>query len=355
MGRHEEAPRRPRVKPALRVLARDSRTLQFGRHPARAVLLTEVEPQVRRLIEHLDGTRTLAQAIALSEIDEHTAGETVRLLAARGLLEDATVRPPAFSPAERERLAPDRLVLSLAATDGGWGALERRRRAGVRVYGLGRVGAQVATLLAAAGVGRLCVLDPAPTRREDLAPGGLTGAELGAAREDGVLARARVVAPEVHAWPGRQAAGLGDGAPGPDLVILTGAPDPLLVRELTARRIPHLVAGCEEGCGEVGPLVLPGVTACLDCRDLGRRDADPGWVFTTPSASGESSCDTVLAALVAALTAGHALAFLDGTGPGVSNSTVEISADFRWRQRAWSRHPQCRCSRKDQAALTMVR
>ena len=40
---------RPRLKPALRRVTRDERTLQFGLHPRHAVLLTDLEPEVRRL------------------------------------------------------------------------------------------------------------------------------------------------------------------------------------------------------------------------------------------------------------------------------------------------------------------
>src|SRR5690606_13402562 len=61
---------RPRLKRALRRIDRDARTIQFGVHPAQAVVLGDVEPAVRRLIDSLDGTSTLEQAIAESELTE---------------------------------------------------------------------------------------------------------------------------------------------------------------------------------------------------------------------------------------------------------------------------------------------
>ncbi|GIH28337.1 hypothetical protein Aph01nite_66470 [Acrocarpospora phusangensis] len=353
---HQGWPARPRLKPILRLLARDSRTLQFGSHPARAVLLADVEPPVRRLIESLDGTRTLEQVIAGSEIGPAAARETIELLAVRGLLDDAAVRPVAVSTPERERLRPDLDTLSFTGTDGGAGALARRRAAQIRVYGAGRVGAQIAVLLAASGIGHLCVVDPGTARHDDVVPGGLTWNDVGRPREEGAVALVRAQTPSVNAWPGRTAAGLGDGAPAPDLVVLAPmAPlDPVLVRELAGRGLPHLLVTCHEGCGGVGPLVLPGETACLECLDRIRGDRDPGWPALRARPGGEAACDTVLSTLVAGLAAGHALAFVDGGRPAVSNGTVDILPDRRWRQRSWRRHPGCPCSRNAQAALTMV-
>ncbi|MEO3862890.1 ThiF family adenylyltransferase [Acrocarpospora sp. B8E8] len=354
---HPGWPARPRLKPILRMRARDSRTLQFGSHPARAVVLADVEPPVRRLIEALDGTRTLDQVIATSELDPGAVTETIKLLAVRGLLDDASVRPDAtLTTAERERLRPDLATLSFSGMDGGIGALARRRDTQVRIYGAGRVGAQIAILLAAAGIGHLCVVDPGTARNDDVVPGGLGWAQVGSPREDGAVALARAQTPSVNAWPGRTASGLGDGAQGPDLVVLAPMEplDPLLIRDLAERGLPHLLVTCQEGCGGVGPLVLPGETACLDCLDLTRGDRDPGWPALRIRPGGEAACDTVLSALVASLAAGHALAFLDGGKPAVSNGTVDILPDRRWRQRSWQPHPRCPCSRNPQAALTMV-
>ncbi|GAA0406281.1 hypothetical protein Acor_77230 [Acrocarpospora corrugata] len=339
------------------MLARDSRTLQFGSHPARAVVLADVEPPVRRLIEGLDGTRTLAQVIATSELDPAATRETIKLLTARGLLDDAaTPPPPTPSQADRERLRPDLATLSYSGTDGGSHTMTRRRDTQVRIYGAGRVGTQITLLLAAAGIGHLCVVDPGTARNDDVVPGGLSWTEVGSPREDGAVALARAMTPGVNAWPGRTASAIGDGAPGPDLVVLAPMEplDPVLIRDLTRRGLPHLLVTSAEGCGGVGPLVLPGETACLDCLDLTRGDLDPGWPALRTRPGGETACDTVLSALVAALAAGHALAFLDGGRPAVSNGTVDILPDRRWRQRSWRRHPRCPCSRKVQAALTMV-
>jgi molybdopterin/thiamine biosynthesis adenylyltransferase len=348
---------RPRLKPALRRIIRDDRTMQFGVHPQRAVVVRDLEPAVRALIESLDGSRDLRQVLAEAArqgIDAGQARQLLTLLRGRGMLDDAAVSPLRALPvAERDRLQPDLDALSLApeVTDGGQATLRRRHRAQVRIYGAGRVGAQLVGLLAASGVGHLCVVDPAPTRRRDVVPGGLGFDDVGARREDGAVAAARRIAPGVNAWTSARASHLADSAGRPDLVVLAPVEplDAVLAGELVALRVPHLLSTAGEGFGSVGPLVLPGRTACLHCIELVRRDRDPEWPVVSARlgglTAGEVACDSVLATLVAAETCGHALAWIDGRPAGVTNSTLDVLPDWSWRRRSWHRHAQCRCFR----------
>ncbi|MGP3920953.1 ThiF family adenylyltransferase [Nonomuraea sp. 10N515B] len=153
---------------------------------------------------------------------------------------------------------------------------------------------------------------------------------------------------------------LGDRSDRPDLIILApvGPLDGVLVNELTCLGIPHLLASAFEGHGTVGPLVLPGETACLHCLDLTRRDHDPTWPIVTARLGGyppgEIACDTTLATLVAAQATGHALAHLDGQESAVTNGTMDVSPDWHWKRQAWRVHPQCRCMRNDPYSLRMV-
>jgi hypothetical protein len=51
-----------------------------------------------------------------------------------------------------------------------------------------------------------------------------------------------------------------------DLVVLSDylVADPRMVRDLHSRGVPHLLVRVRDGTGLVGPLVIPGVTSCLD-------------------------------------------------------------------------------------------
>ncbi|YCK34586.1 ThiF family adenylyltransferase [Actinomadura sp. ATCC 39365] len=190
---------RPRVKPALRRILRDEHTLQYGVHPLRAITLTGLTRSVRQWIEGLDGTRDLRRVMrdaAAAGLDEPCAQALLDYLATRGALHDAGPFPAPLrelSLAERDRLKPDLDALDLASNtpEGGVELLRRRREAKVRVYGAGRVGAQVVALLAAGGVGDIRVIDPGPVRPGDITPGGLTWAEVGLSREEGAAAVAR--------------------------------------------------------------------------------------------------------------------------------------------------------------------
>jgi hypothetical protein len=153
---------------------------------------------------------------------------------------------------------------------------------------------------------------------------------------------------------------LGDQSDRPDLVVIAPVTplDGVLANELTALGIPHLLAAAFEGHGMVGPLVLPGRTACLHCLDLARRDSDPAWPIVTATVGGyppgEIACDVTLATLVAAEAAGHALAHLDGKESAVTNGTMDVTPDWRWKRRSWQQHPHCRCMRNNPSPLTMV-
>ncbi|MGR6914763.1 hypothetical protein ACU635_10975 [[Actinomadura] parvosata] len=153
---------------------------------------------------------------------------------------------------------------------------------------------------------------------------------------------------------------LGDKSDLPDLVILAPVTplDMMLVDDLTFLRIPHLLVSAFEGHGTVGPLVLPGDTACLHCLDLTRRDHDPRWPIVRARLGGyppgEIACDVALSAVVAAQVVGHALAFLDGKEPSVTNGTMDVTPDWRWKRRSWKAHPQCRCMRNNPYSLRMV-
>jgi hypothetical protein len=522
------------VKPALRRILRDEQTLQYGAHPLRAILLSGLARPVRQWIEGLDGTRDLERVLDAARaagLDELRARSLLDQLIEQGALHDAAVSPAPLRDltlAERDRLRPDLEALDLSTTtpDGWLRLLERRRAARVRVYGAGRVGAQIVVLLAAAGVGQIRVIDSRIARASDITPGGLTWSEVGMTREEGAAAVARrltsggqpadappalapaattirrptapepattrsqrptaqptasrrvaasdpaairgnlqalrpgdqrhlgtqqamdqrhrgtrqttnqqhtgtqqsanqrqppaqpprkeqqpAALPAVNRRQGgaREAAGprppigqvngvgskspatraaaggtrgrpridgqdlvrpavevlaggtyLGDRSDRPDLVILApvGPLDGVLVNELTCLGIPHLPAAAFEGHGSVGPLVLPGATACLHCLDLTRRDQDPAWPIVTARLGGyppgEIACDTTLATLVAAEATGHALAHIDGKESVVTNGTMDVTPDWRWKRCSWEMHPQCRCMRNNPLSLRMV-
>jgi hypothetical protein len=213
----------------------------------------------------------------------------------------------------------------------------------VAVEGATRVGTPLAAILGASGVGRVHVRDSGVTTAGDAVVGGLTAADEGRPRS---LAAADAV---------RRASPLTDLRPLPagaaaDVVVLArawAASDPL-VSGLHRAGVPHLVAAVRGDVGVVGPLVVPGVTSCLRCADLHRRDADPRWpdLAAQLTAQEPPSSGATLTCLLTAVTAAmQVLAYLDGAGAPVTlSATVEFRLpDLAPQLRRWPTHPDCTC------------
>ena len=327
-------PARPVLTDAVRRLWRDQRSLQFGRSSGSAVVLSGVDPTTRTILDLLDGTRTAEGVLAASEAlgcrRERTL-ELVTLLQEAGLLEDAAqqrVALESLTAVERDRLTPDLATLAVHDAGTSWAVLARRRAACVVVLGAGRVGAPLASLLGGAGLGDVRLVDAALTREVDVVTGGLQPHDVG-------RPRGRAFAPDK-----------------PLLAVLAPAAgvslDDLL-QELPPHT-PHLLAQVHDATGIVGPLVLPGRTACLHCLDLARTDLDPRWPALASQLAqaprGPIACAGPLALAVAAQACLQVLAFVDGPSrPATVGGTLELSLpDWRWRRRSWLAHPDCACT-----------
>jgi bacteriocin biosynthesis cyclodehydratase domain-containing protein len=145
----------------------------------------------------------------------------------------------------------------------------------------------------------------------------------------------------------------------PDLVVLADAlaPDPAQVARLHAAGTAHLPARLRDGVGIVGPLVLPGRTACLGCLELHRSARDPAWPTVAAQLVGRRGrADPTAAAATAALTTEQALAALDATvsgseRPPTLETTIELDVTAATiTRRTWTPQPGCRCGARGRAA-----
>jgi len=338
---------RPAIKPGLLAVWRNRDTVQIGIDPRRAIALTGMR-RAAALLGLLDGSRDLAQVLATASefgISAEAADRVIALLAAGGALHDFPVTAyRAMPPGLRTRLAPELATAALAHGDGDGGArvLARRQGACIRVEGMSRVGLCVASLLTASGVGRVVSTGWPP------GSGARPGASPAASALPATGARSPTGAPP--------AAGRGDPADAgrrPDLVIFADVYRRELPELLRREGVPHLAAAASEAIGVVGPLVLPGGTACLRCLDLTRAERDPAWPLILAQLTGGGAdppaCDTVLAVAVAAQVAAQALAFIDRpvSVSAVTNGTLElVLPDWRWRRRTWLPHDRCGCGRR---------
>lgn len=343
---------RPLLLPALRGLWRDGTTWQIGVEPGRAVQLAEADRTTVRMLSSLDGSRDLDRVCADAEalgIQEAAIRDLVLQLQRLGVVVDAATRTHAAGQhaGRRRRLVGDALALSLRVSDPERVLLARADRA-VVVHGGGRLALPIAAHLAAAGIGRVHVRTSGTVLATEIAPGGAHATDEHRPRATVAVEAIHRVAPEADTQP-LPAERL------PDLVVLTEGPCvPLeLLAQLNHRAVPHLMVGVREDRGTVGPLVVPGSSACLRCADLHRTDRDPAWPLLLAQQTGEAERvlphDTSLAAAVVALAGAQALCHLDGGECDAMEGSLELLLPgYRVRRRSFPPHPECRC-RGDQA------
>lgn len=142
-----------------------------------------------------------------------------------------------------------------------------------------------------------------------------------------------------------------------DLVVLSDylVADPRMLRDLHRQGVAHLPVRVRDGVGLVGPLVIPGVTSCLGCADLHRRDRDAAWPAICAQLRdtvGVADRATVLATAALALgQVNRVIAAVRSQGappdpepPQTLNATLEFDLHAgAIVTRRWTRHPLCSC------------
>ncbi|EIE97762.1 ThiF family adenylyltransferase [Saccharomonospora glauca] len=331
-------PRRPRLRAGLPVVERREGELQIGLDPRHGVIATDLPPVLVDVLRGLDGRRSTDTLLSLVR-DEHADRLRAMLcgLAERGLVEDA--EPSAGSPGTP--LSPSGIAVGHTAH-------------AIGVHGGGRLAAAVTTLLAGAGVARLCLAADGVVSDTDVGAG-FRDEDVGRPRAAALADLARRRGPEVRVTR------LRPGVTPTDLVVLTDAvvPAPEVVTDLMSWGIPHLVARVRDGVGIVGPLVVPGRSSCLRCADLHRTGRDSCWPRIAGQLAGryqEADLTTVYG--TAALAVGQALRALRATPPALTveppptwNATLEFDCVTGVvTKREWPPHPHCPCGAPQQRA-----
>ncbi len=337
----------PLLLPALRRLWRDRTTLQLGIDPARAVVLDNVDAATVTVLGLLDGQHSVGEIATRAGADgipPARVSDLLGLLARCGAVVDGEPAAglPRRLPADaRRRIGPDLAALSLTRGVDAGAVLARRGRCAVVVHARGRIGPVVAALLGAAGVGRVHVQATGLVTAGDACPGGLLPSDEHRAYAVAAADAVRRAAPEVDTRP------IGPRRL-PDLVVLAAghAPAPR-----SRRATAVLPVGLRDGTAVIGPMTVPGRTACLDCVELHRRDRDPAWpaisaqLSTSRPAQPEPS-QLALAASAAGIAAAHVLSHLDGGEPETLGRSLDLTGlGERIRRRSWEPHPRCPCVR----------
>jgi bacteriocin biosynthesis cyclodehydratase domain-containing protein len=296
----------------------------LGLDPRTALVVDDLPPPLARMLDELaapvDRVGLLARAVQRGA-DRDAAEELLRSLVDAGALIDAE--------------GPERVARQRAA-------------AAVTVLGGGQLAAGVAVGLALAGVGSVWIDVDAEVmvQASDLGTG-LLDSDRGRPAVEAIAGAVRRVAPGTSAGrpPARAA---------PDLCVLADAvvPEPTRLVALHRDRVAHLPVRLRDGTGLVGPLVLPGRSACLGCVELHRCASDPGWPTVSAQLVGRPGRGgPAAAAATAALGVAQVLAALDAAGggetatPPVLGAALELDlVSGELLHRPWSAHPDCTCN-----------
>jgi hypothetical protein len=218
---------RPRYCPDQPIMWREPGTVQFGTDDDRVIVTNLTAADVRWLTQ-LDGMQTWAHCPEPTDAQRRLLGAAL----AAGAIEDATQIAPSWrllTTAERRRYLSSCVAGRLTYRDirRTLIAIERRLTLRVRLTGAGPLHRACDALLSSAGI----------------------------ARAD-------------HSA---------------DITIIAGGchPDAMFqhpeLHDTQIASTPHLVVSAYGDSGTVGPLVIPGVTSCLMCDQLHRRDRDVAW------------------------------------------------------------------------------
>lgn len=308
----------------LVVFRRNRTTVQIGTEAPRRILIADAPEQTEEVLSHLRETPTIADAIARLGGNGIDWQRVFTSLLQVGLLEpsiSAEKYPPRLAGergALMHRFGPVTTAQILTA----------RADAVVLVEGVGIVADTVSDLLDAAGVGRIHQIRGSADRSRNAAGSQIAPPDTAAHHSP----RVRYRRPATHVKP--------------TLTVLTDGPSPGRLAALTVSVTPHLPIRITTARATVGPLVLPGVSTCLNCVARHRSDADPDWATVSAAAAGAPLDPApLLAHGAAALAVAQTLDFIDGLlRPASIGATLDLApGTMRPQRRVWPPHESCRC------------
>src|SRR6266545_4112493 len=311
-----ELPRHPRLLPGVLVTRRDDDYLQIGLDPGLAVITPDL-PETREVLARLRD----ADAPVLGPGTPLVVLRLCAELVARNLLIDGDALA-ADLPASLEAAQAVAAVYAQAGRTAPE-TLVRRRTRPVRLDVPEPLARLAHRLLTASGV------PTSPVSPASVSP---VSASLG----------------QVSSVPESERP-----APYAALVAALGEVDRAAVDGLARDDTPYLVVRFGERSVEVGPFVVPGVTACLRCVDAHRGDGDPrrGLVVEQYAEAPVYRSDGVphpvdpsVSAMVLGWAVRDLVSYVDDEQPSTWSATIRVGPGTHQQRTPWRRHPHCGCA-----------
>lgn len=355
------------INPGLRMVRRGSHSIQVGMGAGGFILagLQESELLFLEALHRGIPDRKVIERAGLLGVAPDRAREICTML--NGFLfTDAQLKTQGFRD---ERLHPERSALLGLYQAPIQDFMARRQGAVIHLAGLGRTGAMLATVLVSSGLGTVLLEDDRSVLASDVSPGSFNLSDIGLTRS--VAVRRHLL----HIDPAVQAHILHDGGTGSpslasvDLGVLVGhdTASTQSAAKFHAVGRPHLFVLVREQDGTVGPLVVPGETACGECVDRHRAGLDPEWLNVSAQLAeaaarpagrrpqAEHLESAALAVSLAGTAATQVLLYLDAVNqPSSWSSVLTFHQDNgRWTRQEYETDPGCGCQWQHQPFATI--
>jgi bacteriocin biosynthesis cyclodehydratase domain-containing protein len=280
-----QPPRRPRLKRTIEPIEAPNGDIHLMRSSAEDIRVPSPSDRERRLLDALDGTRSVGELEREFGTDE--VRDTLAQMSEWSLLEDAADED-AIPPSDKERLDRQLRYFSDVATQGGPSPAEcqeRLREASVAVLGVGGLGGRIAYELAACGVGEIRLIDGDRVEVSNLnrqiqyseADIGSLKAEIMAERLRAFNSGIRVSATCERIESQAELAAFVEGA-----TFVVGSADwpPFAIEgwcnaACFGAGIPYVSMSQMPPLIRIGPLYVPGRTGCFECQTMRFRREYP--------------------------------------------------------------------------------
>ena len=298
----------------------------------------------------LDGTRTCQSLATELALPESMITFFVEELAAYGYVEEVLAMSAPVGVDEemrRERINIERTAPSWreGSRDGGWNEIDSRRDFSILIFGRSRISRSLLALLQASGFSQSRIVLPPINHDKRVEAKDICGVvtrkiDLGLTLHEHhkIIVQGAQLTPSEDSFPEK-----------PSLIISTTdqADDHYrYLQRWMSEDLAHLqIWQPNPFTIEIGPLVLPGVTPCINCVALHKRDQLPPFISlfeSTPHREVTSATSTLVAGVITSYIA----EFASTTKSPLRSQSISINVlkPLEGRvEREWDFHPECGC------------
>lgn len=305
------------IASGLPLLDRDSTSVQIGTDPELGVIIDELSEQDKKILRYFHENHLVPKLGKRFSVSPQRSEELINKLKSAGIV----------VPEKSTRVVSQWLDRCYGSAD----ALELFARSRILIRGMSTLGILLAQNLFLQGIKSLSWLDSSSFSMNDF-PTSLP--EL--------LKLSRQEAAEKIL--GKKSSRFSN--PHLEIGISSYVPDYLWIQECLSQDRPHLLVVVRECHIEVGPLVVPGRSACVRCRNLNLLRREPLWGKLDQQLINAKplSVDYILGSQVAAFIAKEVFDYLGGLSHHCKNGSwiFKPTSPIPYYQQ-WFPEPDCGC------------